>query len=90
MVKQDIIEHLTYNCGLRRDSAIRAVEGVIGAITGALANGESVSIRGLGTLKVIGRAEKIARNISAGTSVTVPAHRTVKFIPSQMIKETLK
>ncbi|MCM1356456.1 MAG: HU family DNA-binding protein [Staphylococcus sp.] len=90
MVKQDIIEHLAYNCGLQRSSAIRATEGVIKLISDTLSKGESISLRGLGTFSVRQTAERQARDIARGKAITVPAHKVVKFIPSQTIKEALK
>lgn len=89
MTKQDIIDHLTNNCGLHRSSAIRAVEGVINAISDALAGGEAVTLRGFATLKPVLKAEKMGRNISTDTPVVIPAHRSVKFVPSKELKEKL-
>lgn len=56
MTKQDIIDHLTNNCGLHRSSAIRAVEGVINSISDALARGEAVTLRGFATIKPVENA----------------------------------
>lgn len=89
MTKQDIIEHLTHNCGLHRSSAIAAVNGVFDAITTSLKSGEDVTLRGFATLKVKNVAEKIGRNIGANTPVTIPAHRTVKLVLSNDLKNAL-
>ena len=89
MTKQDIIEHLTYKCGLHRSSAIAAVNGIIDAISSSLASGQDVTLRGLATFKVINVAEKIARNIRANTPVTVPAHKSVKLVLSNDLKSKL-
>lgn len=89
MTKQDIIEYLTHNRGLHRSSAIAAVNGVLEAIINSLKSGEEVTLRGFATFKVKNVAEKIGRNIGANTSVTIPAHRTVKFKISKELKNTL-
>lgn len=89
MTKQDIIEHLTNNCGLHRSSAIAAVNGVLDAITTSLKLGKDVTLRGFATLKVKNVAEKIGRNVGANTPVTIPAHRTVKFKISNELKNAL-
>lgn len=89
MTKQDIIEHLTHDCGLLRSSAITAVNGVIEAITNSLKSGEDVTLRGFATLKVKNVAEKIGRNIGANTPIKIPAHKTVKLVLSQELKTTL-
>ena len=89
MTKQDIIDHLTDNCGLHRSSAIRAVEGVIGVISDSFARGENVYLRGFGTLEVKTTKEKKARNINAGTTLLIPAQRTVKFKLSNELKKRM-
>lgn len=89
MTKQDIIEHLTNNCGLHRSSAIRAVDGVINAISDALARGEAVTLRGFASIKPVDKAEKIGRNMNNGTPIVIPAHRSAKLILSQELKEKL-
>lgn len=89
MTKQDIIEHLTYNCGLHRSSAIAAVNGVFDAITTSLKSGEDVTLRGFATLKVRIVAEKIGRNIGANKPIKIPAHKTVKFKISNELKNAL-
>lgn len=90
MTKQDIIDHLTNDCGLHRSSAIRAVEGVIGAISDSLVRGEAVTLRGFATIKPINVGERIGRNLSAGTPVIIPAHRSAKLVLSRELKEKLK
>lgn len=89
MTKQDIIDHLTNNCGLHRSSAIRAVEGVISSISDSLSRGEDVTLRGLATFKVVKKAAKTGRNLNTNTPVFIPAHRSVKLIPSKELKEKL-
>lgn len=89
MTKQDIIDHLTYDCGLHRSSAIRAIEGVLGAISDSLARGEAVTLRGFATIKPVELAEKIGRNISADKPMVIPAHRSAKLVLSKELKEKL-
>lgn len=89
MTKQDIIDHLTNDCGLHRSSAIRAVDGVINSISDALARGESVTLRGFATIKPVNVASKIGRNISAGTTIVIPAYRSVKLVLSKELKDKL-
>ena len=89
MTKQDIIEHLTHNCGLMRSSAIAAVNGMIEAITNSLKSGEDVTFRGFGIFKIKKVAEKVGRNINTNTPVKITAHKTVKFVLSNELKTTL-
>lgn len=89
MTKQDIIDHLTNDCGLYRSSAIRAVDGVINSISDALARGEAVTLRGFATIKPVNVAKKIGRNISAGSTIVIPAHRSVKLVLSKELKNRM-
>lgn len=89
MTRQDLIDHLTNNCGLHRSSAIRAVNGVINKITDALVAGETVTLRGFATIKPVEKARKIGRNMNNDTVVVIPAHRSVKFVVSKELKDKL-
>lgn len=89
MKKQDLIDHLTYKCGLHRSSAIKAVDGIIGKITTSLAAGDDVTLRGFGTLSVVQREERNAVHFKTKEPIVVPAHRAVKFKPSKELKELL-
>lgn len=89
MKKQDLIDHLTYNCGLRGNSAIHAVNGVIEAVSGALTRGEDVSLRGLGTFSVVQREARAGINFQTKEPIVVPAHKAVKFKPCRELKEQL-
>lgn len=89
MTKQDIIDHLTNNCGLHRSSAIHAADGFIGAVSDALTRGEAVTLRGFGTIKPVQLASKPARNLNTGETVIIPARRSVKIILSKELKEKL-
>lgn len=89
MTKQDIIDHLTHNCGLRGASVIAAVNGAIEVITSALINGDKVYLRGFGTYEVQDVKEKMGRDISKGTPIVIPAHKTVRFRLSKDFKNRL-
>lgn len=89
MTKQNLVDYLTHDCGLHRSSAIRAVEGVITAISDSLAKGENVYLRGFATFQVVERAEKLARNITTGEPVVVPAHKAVSLKLSSELKNKI-
>ncbi len=89
MNKVGLINKLVEN-GMPCSEAIHAVGAVITAMADTLSTGESIYLRGLGTFRVKEAKEKQARNITAGTPITVPAHKTVKFILSKKIKDALK
>ena len=59
------------------------------AIEKALCKGESVYIRGFGTIKTYITKERKARNIYKRTTVVIPARRTVKLVVSKQLKEKM-
>lgn len=90
MNRQEIINRLVNFEGVRRNDATKAVNGLVRILFSSLQEGESVYIRGLGTLKVSDVKAKKARIISSGEEIIVPAHKTVKFIPGNELKNKLK
>ncbi len=56
-----------------------ALETMLSVITKKLAAGKTISIRGLGTIYPVIRPTKGARNVHAGSAVSVKAHKTVKI-----------
>jgi DNA-binding protein HU-beta len=62
-----------------RADAIRSINAVFMAIEKALLDGEQVVISGVGTLCVVDRAARKARNPITGEEVNVPAKKTLKI-----------
>jgi DNA-binding protein HU-beta len=72
-------------------SKISAVLAAAGKVSRELLdNGQDAEVIGLGTLKVVQRAARIARNPRTGAQVKVPAKRAVKFRPAKALKDALK
>jgi integration host factor subunit beta len=63
---------------------------IIEAMAAALAAGETVELRGLGTLDVREHVERRARKPRTGEAVIVPARRYVFFIPGRELKAALR
>lgn len=80
MTKNDIIQKLVKSTDLTTSQATHAVENIIDIIADALVSGDTILLRGFGTIKTVRRAAKTARNISTGAVVKVPSRRQVKFI----------
>lgn len=84
-----IVEHVINNTTISRSQAIQAVDCAFDAIEKALCKGESVYIRGFGTIKTYITKERKARNIYKRTTVIIPARRTVKLVVSKQLKEKM-
>jgi nucleoid DNA-binding protein len=79
--RKDIQQALMSGAGLDLRKARKLTEQIIGAMAAALAAGETVELRGLGTLDVRERAERRAHKPRTGEEGIVPARRSVCVIP---------
>ena len=90
MTKNDIAVELCKRIpDLPKSTALHVVEGMTEILSDAFTRGENVYLRGFGSLEVKTTKEKKARNINAGTTVIIPAQRTVKFRLSNLLKNRM-
>ena len=68
MNKSELIDAIASGADVSKASAGRALDSAIGAITGALKSGDSVSLVGFGTFSVKHRAARAGRNHSIRNS----------------------
>lgn len=83
MIKMEIVNNVAAATGMQKKDVENVVNGVLNEIETSLSNGENVYLRGLGTFKIVVRAKHIAQNIRKRTSVVIPAHKVINFIPSR-------
>ncbi|MDR0601555.1 MAG: HU family DNA-binding protein [Treponema sp.] len=72
--------------GLSYTTAVRCIDMLIETITGYLARGETIELRGLGSFGVKTRA---ARKTSINGQMAVPEHSTVVFRPSEKLRRSV-
>ncbi|MCM1318772.1 MAG: integration host factor subunit beta [Muribaculaceae bacterium] len=89
MTRNDIAAALCRKHALTKSTALDVVDTVIKTLADSFVSGESTNLRGFGTFEVKSTAAKKARNISAGTTVIIPAGRTVKFRPCKELKNRM-
>ena len=89
MNKSELIEAITADADLSKAAAGRALDAVIGAVTGALKDGESVSLVGFGTFSVKARAARTGRNPQTGAAIQIKASKSVGFKAGKALKESL-
>lgn len=90
MNKQDLVKLVSEKTGISKEAAGQAQKAVIEAISLALEKGDSVSLIGFGSFKVVERAAREGRNPSTGEKIQIPASKTVKFTPSKSLKERVQ
>jgi nucleoid DNA-binding protein len=84
-----IQEILRSGAGLEPARARALTARIIEAIASALAAGETIELRGLGTLEVRERSGRRACNPKTGEPVDVPARRVVFFKPGHALKAAM-
>lgn len=90
MTKSDIVDSINSRTGIDREDVLKVVEGYMEVVKKSLTKGENVYLRGFGTFGIKTRKQKIARNISAKTSVVVPEHNIPSFKPSKEFMAIVK
>jgi integration host factor subunit beta len=85
-----IQEILMSGAGQDLRTARKLTGQIIEAMAAALAAGETVELRGLGSLDVREHAERRAHKPQTGEEVTVPARRYVFFTPGRELKAALR
>jgi DNA-binding protein HU-beta len=90
MTKAEVVTEIADKTGLEKAEVQKAVETFFKVVKGSLVKGENVYFRGFGSFIVQRRAEKIARNISKNTQITIPAHNIPKFKPSKTFVDKVK
>ena len=88
MNRQQLVDAVGERLGDRK-AAAAAVEAVLETVTGALAQGERVSIFGFGVFEKVDRAARTARNPATGGTVDVPATSVPRFRPGQALKDAV-
>jgi len=86
--RADIAKIIT-DAGMERAKAARLALAIVQAMAAALASGDVIELRGLGTLEPRERKARVMRNPRTGGAVNVPARHVVFFKPSKKLKKAL-
>ena len=83
MTKADIVNNIAKETGAEKVLVQEIVEAFMENVKGSLIENEPVYLRGFGSFIIKKRAQKVARNISKGTTLTIPAHNIPAFKPAK-------
>ena len=89
MNKSELIEAISAEADLSKAGAGRALDAVISAVTGALKDGESVSLVGFGTFSVKARAARTGRNPQTGAAIQIAAANIPSFKAGKALKDSV-
>ena len=83
MTKADIVNNIAKETGAEKVLVQQIVEAFMENVKGSLIENEPVYLRGFDSFIIKERAQKVARNISKGTTITIPAHNIPAFKPAK-------
>lgn len=90
MVKSDLIKAIQTQVGVSPLTAKTVVDEVINQITIALANGNEVTLRGLGVFKAKRKTQRMGRNPKTGEDAVISARTVVSFKASGLLAARVK
>ena len=89
MNKADIIAEMADAAGISKAVAGKALDGMLGAIEGALKDGDKVTLVGFGTFSVAKRAARTGRNPQTKQDLQLKARRVVVFRTSGVLRKKI-
>jgi len=89
MNKKELAEAMAEAADISQAAAVRALDGMIAAITKALQDGENVSIIGFGTFLVRDRAARTGRNPKTGETIQIAASKSPAFKAGKALKDAV-
>ncbi len=84
--KTELVERISFETGMPKVHAARAIEVMIDALVDALRSGDRVTIPGLGSFYTSDRPAREVRNPRTGALVHVAPSRTVRFRPGKELR----
>ena len=90
MTKADIVNEIAKSTGVEKVMVQTIVEAFMDNVRNSLIENENVYLRGFGSFIIKKRAEKVARNISKNTTITIPAHNIPAFKPAKSFASQIK
>lgn len=90
MTKADIVAEIAKSTGMEKAQVQLVVEALMENIKESMTEGNNVYLRGFGSFIIKRRAEKVARNISKNTTLTIPEHNIPAFKPSKSFSNVVK
>jgi DNA-binding protein HU-beta len=90
MTKADLVGKIASEAGISKAQAEKAVDRFVSAVSGALADGDKITLVGFGTFSVGERAQREGRNPRTGEKIKIPASKVVKFKAGKTLSEKVK
>ena len=88
--KADIVNEIAKSTGAEKVLVQSIVEAFMDNVRNSLIDNKHVYLRGFGRFIIKKRAQKVARNISKNTTITIPEHNIPAFKPSKSFVAKVK
>lgn len=88
--KADIVNEIAKSTGAEKVLVQTIVEAFMDNVRNSLIENKHVYLRGFGSFIIKKRAQKVARNISKNTTITIPEHNIPAFKPSKSFVSKVK
>lgn len=89
MNKAELIDAVAAAADISKASATRALDAALDSITGALKNGDQVTLVGFGTFSVKARAARQGRNPRTGETIEIKASNVPGFKAGKALKDAV-
>ena len=90
MTKADIVNEIAKSTGAEKVLVQTIVEAFMENVKNSLIENNNVYLRGFGSFIIKKRAQKVARNISKNTTITIPEHNIPAFKPAKSFVAKVK
>lgn len=89
MNKSELIDAIAESADLSKAAAGRAVDAFVDAVSGALKDGDQVTLVGFGTFLVRQREARTGRNPRTGETINIAASNLPSFKAGKALKDTV-
>ena len=89
MNKKELVDAMADAAGISKADAKKALNGMLMAVSKALARGDKVTLVGFGTFSTVKRPERTAKNPRTGEKITIPAKTIAKFKPGSKLADAV-
>ncbi len=89
MNKSELIDAIADSADISKAAAGRAVDAFVDSITGALKEGDQVTLIGFGTFSVKDRAARTGRNPQTGAEIQIAAAKIPSFKAGKALKDAV-
>ena len=90
MTKADIVNEIAKSTGVEKVMVQTIVEAFMDNVLNSMIENNNVYLRGFGSFIIKKRAQKVARNISKNTTITIPEHNIPAFKPAKSFVSKVK